>query len=311
MSSGEFSHTPVLLPEVLEGLDIRPGGVYVDGTAGGAGHAAAIADKLSGGRLVALDRDPDAVKAARERLKEYPHAAVVQANFSDAAEVLGELGIREIDGMLLDLGVSSFQLDNPERGFTYHADDAPLDMRMSREGATAAELLNTLSVQELAGILSKYGEEKFAYRIAREIERRRGQAPIETAGQLTGIVQKAVPAAARRDKNPSRKTFQALRIAVNSELDALEKGLEAGFSLLKQGGRLAVITFHSLEDRLVKRYFAELCKGCVCPPDFPVCVCGRTPRGRLVNKKPIEASGAELEANRRSRSAKLRIIEKL
>lgn len=306
----EFSHIPVLLDECMDGLNIRPDGIYVDGTAGGAGHSSAIASRLgSSGRLIALDRDPDAVATATERLSVYPNAQVIHSNYSRIREVLDDLGIDKVDGILMDLGVSSYQLDEESRGFSYHA-DAPLDMRMSKEGASAADIVNTFSEQELARILFEYGEEKFSRRIASNIVAQRANAPIETTLQLADIVRMSVPQKARRDKNPCKKTFQAIRIAVNGEFEHLSKGLEDAFFSLKSGGRLAVITFHSLEDRIVKQKFAGWCKGCICPPDFPVCVCGHKPQGALVNRKPIEAEEKEVERNNRSRSAKLRIIER-
>ena len=306
----EFSHIPVLLDECMDGLNIRPDGIYVDGTAGGAGHSSAIASRLgSSGRLIALDRDPDAVATATERLSVYPNAQVIHSNYSRIRKVLDDLGIDKVDGILMDLGVSSYQLDEESRGFSYHA-DAPLDMRMSKEGASAADIVNTFSEQELARILFEYGEEKFSRRIASNIVAQRAIAPIETTLQLADIVRMSVPQKARRDKNPCKKTFQAIRIAVNGEFEHLSKGLEDAFFSLKSGGRLAVITFHSLEDRIVKQKFAGWCKGCICPPDFPVCVCGHKPQGALVNRKPIEAEEKEVERNNRSRSAKLRIIER-
>ena len=304
-----FYHLPVLLDEVLAGLDIKPDGLYIDGTCGGGGHSDQIAKRLSGGTLVGIDRDPDAVRAASERLAPYGFK-VARGNYSDITGIARENGISAADGILLDLGVSSHQLDTEERGFSYHG-NAPLDMRMSQEGQTAADLVNTLSEEELSRILFEYGEEKFSRRIAGEIVRRRADKPIETTGELADIVGSSVPAKFKRDKNPCRKTFQALRIAVNCEFEHLDRGLDEAFELLKTGGRLCVITFHSLEDRIVKQRFASFCKGCICPPDFPQCVCGRTPRGRLINRKPVEASPEELEKNPRSRSAKLRIIEKL
>lgn len=303
-------HVPVLLAETIDGLAVKPNGVYIDGTCGGGGHSAEIAKLLNrDGVLLGIDRDPDAVKAASERLAPYG-AKVVLGNYSDIAEIARSEGITALDGILLDLGVSSHQLDTEERGFSYHG-DAPLDMRMSKEGQTAADLVNTLSEEELGRIFFEYGEEKFSRRIAGEIVARRAVKPIETTGELADIVKAGVPAKFRREKNPCKKTFQALRIAVNDEFGHLDRGLDAAFDLLKSGGRLCVITFHSLEDRIVKRRFAEYCKGCICPPDFPQCVCGRTPRGRLINRKPAEASPEELEKNVRSRSAKLRIIEKI
>ncbi len=305
----EFSHISVLLGEAIDGLCVKPDGIYVDGTAGGGGHSFEIASRLKGGKLIALDRDPDAIKAASERLKDLP-AEVVRSNFKDFDSVLDSKGIEKIDGMLLDLGVSSYQLDNIDRGFSYHG-DAPLDMRMGDSGVTAAELVNSLSVNELSKILTIYGEEKFAFRIAKAIERERSISPIETTGRLAEIISNAVPAAARRDGHPARKSFQAIRIAVNGELDALKEVLDKAFYRLKPGGRLAIITFHSLEDRMVKQTFAGYTKGCTCPPDFPVCVCGKTPDGRLTPKKPILPSEEEIKNNPRSRSAKLRVIERL
>ena len=306
----EFSHIPVMLEECLEGLDIRPDGIYVDGTAGGAGHSSAIAARLNEkGRLIALDRDPDAVAAATERLSVYPNARVLHRNYSEIRAVLDELDIDYADGILMDLGVSSFQLDEGSRGFSYHS-DAPLDMRMSKEGMSAADIVNTYSESELARIIFEYGEEKFSRRIASNIVVARKNSPIETTLQLADIIRESVPQKARREKNPCTKTFQAIRIAVNGEFEHLEKGLEDAFFSLRAGGRLAVITFHSLEDRIVKKKFAEWCRGCICPPDFPQCVCGRKPQGMLVNRKPLEAKEQELERNNRSRSAKLRIIER-
>lgn len=303
-------HLPVLLRETIQGLAIKPDGVYVDGTAGGGGHSEAIAKLLTTGKLISIDQDPDAIETVTKRLSPYRCVTVCRANFSQMAEVVRELGVDKVDGVLMDIGVSSHQLDTPERGFSYHS-DAPLDMRMSQEGPSARDLVNNLSWQELAGIFSRYGEERFSKRIAQGIEAARQQAPIETTFQLAEIVKNAYPAAARRDGHPARKVFQALRIAVNGELDRLSEGLDAAFSLLQPGGRLAVITFHSLEDRMVKQRMASWCQGCTCPPDFPVCVCGKTPSAQLVTRKPIEASTTELEENPRSRSAKLRVCTRL
>lgn len=305
----EFNHTSVLLNECLDGLSIKPDGTYIDGTCGGAGHSAEIAKRLTTGMLIGIDRDPDAVKIAAERLKPY-NAVVLQGNYSDMTELAHSVNVTSCDGILLDLGVSSYQLDNAERGFSYHS-DAPLDMRMSKEGLCARDIVNTYSYEELSRIIFEYGEEKFSRRIADTIVKARQIKPIETTLELAEIVKDSVPAKFKREKNPCKKTFQAIRIAVNCEFEHLSKGLDDSFELLKPGGRLCVITFHSLEDRIVKQRFASFCQGCICPPDFPVCVCGQTPRGVLVNKKPIEASAAELEANKRSRSAKLRIIQKL
>ena len=301
-------HRPVLLEQTLETLQVRPDGVYLDGTAGGGGHSFAIASRLQGGRLIALDQDPDAIRAAGERLAGLP-ATVVQSNFTRMDEVLQRLEIPAVDGILLDIGVSSHQLDAPERGFSYHY-DAPLDMRMSQSGVTAAELVATLSEQQLADIFRRYGEEKFARPIARSIVRQRDKQPIETTLQLAELVSQSVPAAARRDGHPARRVFQALRIAVNGELDCLSAALDTAFDCLKPGGRLAIITFHSLEDAMVKDRFAQWRQGCICPREFPVCVCGRTPAARAVLKKPATATPEELADNPRSRSAKLRCVEK-
>ncbi len=305
----EFTHIPVLLEQCLEGLDIKPDGIYFDGTCGGAGHSREIAKRLTSGMLIGIDRDPDAAAAASERLKGYP-AKVIKGNYSEIKTTAAELRISGADGILLDLGVSSYQLDTAERGFSYH-NDAPLDMRMSKEGISARDIVNGYSKEQLTKILYEYGEEKFAPRIAEEIILSRSAKPVETTLELAEIVKKAVPARFRREKNPCKKTFQAIRIAVNCEFDHLDRALDEGFELLKPGGRFCIITFHSLEDRIVKQRFAGWCKGCTCPPDFPVCVCGNKPKARLVNRKPVEASEEELAANPRSRSAKLRIIEKL
>lgn len=308
----EFSHVSVMLKECIEGLAVRPDGNYLDGTAGGAGHSLEIAKRLTTGRLIALDQDPDAVETAAERLSEYPQAQVVQANFRSLDSVLQALSVNGLDGVLLDLGVSSHQLDEASRGFSYQS-DAPLDMRMSQSGFSARDLVNTWPADEIARILREYGEENFARSIALRIQRQREVKEIETTFDLplAEIVKAAMPAAARREKNPCKRTFQALRIAVNQELDSLSEGLEQAFASLHSGGRLVILTFHSLEDRMVKRRFQEWCRGCTCPPDFPVCVCGKEPRARLVNRKPLTAAPGELEVNRRSRSAKLRILEKL
>ena len=305
----DFKHISVLLDETINSLDIKPNGIYIDGTAGGAGHSREIAKRLTTGRLIALDRDPDAVATACERLKDY-NATVVQCNFADMKQAADNLGIDKVDGILLDLGVSSYQLDNGDRGFSYKY-DAPLDMRMSQNGITAADLVNTLSVDELTKIFRDYGEEKFAYKIANSIVKQREIQKIETTTKLADIIASCYPAAARRDGNPARKCFQALRIAVNDELGSLERALDTAFDMLNEGGVLSIITFHSLEDRIVKQRFRDYCTGCTCPSDFPVCVCGKKPRGRLQFKKPITASDEELAVNQRSRSAKLRAIVKL
>ena len=285
----EFNHIPVLLNETIEGLAVRENGIYVDGTAGGGGHSAEILRRLKSGRLISIDQDPDAIQTLTERFKKNENSIIIKGNFAD---------------------VSSHQLDTPERGFSFH-EDAPLDMRMSRKGTTAAELVNTLPFEELRRILFEYGEEKYAGSIAKGILAAREQKPIETTLQLAEIVKANVPQRVRRDGHPARKTFQAIRIAVNDELGVLRRGLEGAFELLGSGGRLAVITFHSLEDRLVKQQMAAWCQGCTCPKDFPVCVCGNKPKAKLVHKKPVCANETELTINPRARSAKLRICEKL
>lgn len=307
----KFTHTPVLFRETIESLNVRPAGLYIDGTAGGGGHSRGIAEKLTTGRLLAIDQDPDAVRAAAERLKDFPGVTVHRGNFSDMRQAAEANGMPQVDGILLDLGVSSYQFDNPERGFSYHH-DAPLDMRMSREGISAKDLVNTLSERELAEIIFRYGEDRNARSIARGIVRAREKAPIETTLQLAEIVKGSVPARVRREAgHPARKTFQALRIQVNGELDRLSEGLDAAFSLLRPGGRLAVITFQSLEDRIVKKRMADWCTGCTCPPDFPVCVCGKKPRAELLFRKGVSPSEAEVKENPRSRSARLRVCVKL
>lgn len=306
----EFSHVPVLLSECLEGLAIDPAGTYLDGTAGGGGHSSEIARRLTTGRLISLDQDPDAVAAATERLKGLP-ATVVRTNFRYARRALADLGVSAINGALLDLGVSSHQLDDGERGFSYRQ-DAPLDMRMSQSGPTAADLVNSAGREELARILREYGEEPYAWAIAGRIVRQREQKPFATTLELADAIASALPPAVRRkDKNPSRRSFQAIRIAVNGEMDALSEGLDEIFDLLAPGGRFAIITFHSLEDRLVKNRFRQWATACTCPPEYPVCVCGGKAKAKLITRKPIEAAPGELESNRRSRSAKLRVIEKL
>jgi 16S rRNA (cytosine1402-N4)-methyltransferase len=307
-ASGGY-HRPVLLDETLAALNIRPDGVYLDGTAGGGGHSFAIASRLTTGRLIALDQDPDAIEQAGNRLQGLP-VTLIRENFRRLDRALDGIGVKNVDGILLDIGVSSHQLDEPSRGFSYHH-DAPLDMRMSQEGATAADLLRELSEQELADIFFRYGEEKFSRQIARAVAARRQTQPLTTTLELAELIKASVPAAVRRDGHPARRVFQALRIAVNGELDCLSEALDIAFDRLNEGGRLAVITFHSLEDRMVKQRFTQWCRGCTCPKEFPLCVCGRTPAGQLILKKPAEASAAELAENPRSRSAKLRCIEKI
>ena len=308
----EFTHKPVLLGPCIEALRIHPDGIYVDGTLGRAGHSREIAQRLTTGRLICIDRDQAAIEAARERLAPWlDRVTLVRSNFSELGDVLRQAGVSGADGMLFDLGVSSPQLDDASRGFSY-MQDAPLDMRMDTSAALSAyEVVNTWSQEELRRILFEYGEERYAPAIARAIVRAREAAPVETTLELVEIIKSAMPPAALREKqHPAKRSFQAIRIAVNGELDALPPMLEAAVDGLNPGGRLAVITFHSLEDRIVKRTLADLAKGCTCPPEFPVCVCGRKPRVRLVNRKPVTADGAELADNPRARSAKLRVAEK-
>ncbi len=304
----EFKHISVLLEECINALNIKSDGIYIDGTAGGAGHSKEIAKRLKNGLLLALDQDPDAVRIASQRLEGLP-ARVIESNFSKMDEVIAAEGITGVDGILLDLGVSSYQLDTAERGFSYHK-DAVLDMRMSKSGISAYDIVNSFTEGELSDIFFRFGEEKFSRRIAERIVNSRKAKPIETTLELAELIVNAVPAAARRDGHPARRCFQALRIAVNGELEALQEALEKAFSILNKDGVLAIITFHSLEDRIIKQKFKEFTTGCTCPPDFPVCVCGKTPRGRLLTRKPIEPDAKELEINPRSRSAKLRVIIK-
>ncbi len=309
-----YTHRPVLLDECIEALNIRPEGIYLDGTLGRAGHSREIARRLSGsGRLICVDRDQAALDAAQERLGEWmDRVTLVHSNFDRVSEILDELGISGVDGMLFDLGVSSPQLDDGSRGFSYMA-DAPLDMRMDQsEGLTAADVVNTWSQEELRRILFQYGEERYAPLIAAAIVRHREERPIETTLELVDIIKEAMPARALKEKqHPAKRSFQAIRIAVNDELSSVDRMIQGAVPKLNKGGRLAVITFHSLEDRIVKTGFGAFAKGCICPPDFPVCVCGRTPDIKLVNKKPILPSQQEIEENPRARSAKLRVAEKL
>ncbi|MEG1984228.1 MAG: 16S rRNA (cytosine(1402)-N(4))-methyltransferase RsmH [Oscillospiraceae bacterium] len=310
METENFKHVSVLLDECIDGLNINPNGVYLDGTAGGAGHSCEIAKRITGGKLFCLDKDSDAVAAATQRLEKYPFAVVIEGDYKDAARLLrGRTDY--LNGALLDLGVSSYQLDCAERGFSYNKEGL-LDMRMSRTGESAADMVNTMTWQQLADIFRAYGEEPNAAMIARKIVAEREIMQITTTTQLSGIIASALPAAVRRkEKNPARRVFQALRIAVNDELDTLREGLREIFNMLAPNGRFCVITFHSLEDRIVKQYFNSLMQGCTCPPEFPICVCGNEPKVRAISKKPIVASEEECENNRRSRSAKLRIIEKI
>lgn len=302
-------HQSVMPDEVIADLNVRPDGIYLDGTAGGGGHSRLIAERLTaGGKLFSLDQDPDAIAEASRNLAGLP-AEVIQTNFTQLGEVLAAHNTKA-DGILLDLGVSSHELDDPARGFSY-LHDGPLDMRMSQSGRSAAVLVNTLSQEELAEIFFRYGEEKFARSIAAQIVSARAEHPVQTTFELAELVKKGVPAKARRDKNPCKRTFQALRIAVNDELNCLSAALDTAFESLSTGGVLVILTFHSLEDRIVKQAFAGYCAGCICPPEFPVCTCGRKPRGELLHRKPLTASDAELAVNPRSRSAKLRSIRRI
>ena len=309
----EFHHVSVLLEECLEGLNIKPDGVYVDGTLGGAGHSSQIVRRLTTGRLIGIDRDPVALKAAGERLAPYAdRVTLVHSNFCEMDRVLDDLGIEGVDGILLDLGVSSPQLDEVSRGFSYMG-DAPLDMRMNREDTLTADVVvNTWSQEELKRILYDYGEERYAPQIAAAICRRREAAPIKTTLELVDVIRSAMPPAALREKqHPAKRSFQAIRIAVNDELGAVRQVLDAAIPKLNPGGRLAIITFHSLEDRIVKNGMADAAKGCTCPPNFPVCVCGKKPKVKIITRKPVVSGDEELERNPRARSAKLRVCEKL
>ena len=309
----EYTHKPVLLNECLDGLNIRSDGVYVDGTLGRAGHSREIAKRLTTGRLIAIDRDKAALDAAPGRLEGHmDKVALVRGNFGDLNAILAAQGVDGVDGMLFDLGVSSPQLDDGSRGFSY-LQDAPLDMRMDQSAPlTAKDVVNGWSQEELKRILWQYGEERYSGQIAAAIVRARAQVPIDTTGQLAEIIRSAMPAKARKEKqHPAKRSFQAIRIAVNDELGEVERMLDGALDALNPGGRLAVISFHSLEDRLVKTAYAGWAKGCTCPPDFPVCVCGKTPKVRLVGKRPIVADETEVNENPRARSAKLRVAEKL
>ncbi len=307
----EFKHIPVLRDETITSLSIKKDGIYVDGTAGGGGHSQIILSELDeNGVLICIDQDPDAIKTLQEKFSGKTNCKIVKSNFSNIDEVVKTLGYEKVDGVLLDIGVSSRQLDTVERGFSFHT-DAPLDMRMSQEGLSAYDLVNNLEYRELASIINSYGEEKFASSIAKNIVKQREIKAIETTLELAEIIRNSVPQSVRREGHPARKTFQAIRIAVNKEFEVLEKGLEKAFELLNENGRLSVITFHSLEDRIVKKKMASWCVGCTCPKQFPICVCGNKPKGNLVNKKPVVATKEELEQNVRSRSAKLRTIKKL
>lgn len=309
----EFSHVSVLLWECIDALNIKPDGIYVDGTMGGAGHSSEIVKKLStNGTLIGIDQDTDALKASKNRLHNYENVIYVHNNFTNIDDVLTELDIQSIDGMLMDLGVSSYQLDEAERGFSYMK-DAPLDMRMNRDKELSAyNIVNEYEEEEIYRIIRNYGEEKFAKRIANFIVAKREEKPIETTLELVEVIKAAIPAKARREgPHPAKRTFQAIRIAVNAELDIIEKAIEDGVNRLNKGGRMAIITFHSLEDRIVKYKFRDLTISCICPKEFPVCICNGQAKVKLISRKAIEPTKEEVEANPRSRSAKLRVIEKL
>lgn len=310
----EFNHYSVLLHETVDGLGIKPNGIYVDGTLGGGGHAYEVCKRLGdGGRFIGIDQDADAIKAAGERLKEFSDkVTIVRSNYADMRRVLDNLGIHKVDGIVLDLGVSSFQLDTPERGFTYRVEDAPLDMRMDdRQTLTAKTIINEYSEAELFRIIRDYGEDKFAKNIAKHIVAERAKKPIETTGELNEIISAAIPAKVRATGgHPSKRTYQAIRIALNRELDVLQDNLDDMIELLNEGGRICIITFHSLEDRIVKTIFKKNENPCTCPSNFPVCVCGNKSKGQVISRKPILPSQEELEQNKRSKSAKLRIFER-
>ena len=309
-----FGHKSVLLDETIESLDIKPDGIYVDGTLGGGGHASEVCRRLGDkGRFIGIDQDADAIAAASERLKEFgDKVTIVRSNYENIDEVLKELGISQVDGIYLDLGVSSYQLDTAERGFTYREDDAPLDMRMDqRNEMTAKDIVNTYSESELFHIIKNYGEDRFAKNIAKHIVRARQEKEIETTGELIEIIKAAIPAKVRAmGGHPAKRTFQAIRIELNKELEVLENSIDKMTDLLAPGGRLSIITFHSLEDRIVKNRFRINENPCTCPPDFPVCMCGKKSKGRVVTRKPILPSEEELSENKRSKSAKLRVFEK-
>jgi len=310
-----FEHKSVLFYETIDSLNVKPDGIYVDGTLGGGGHALEVCRRLGEyGRLIGIDQDADAIAAASERLRDYEdRVTIVRSNYEEIQSVLKDLGIEKADGIYLDLGVSSYQLDTPERGFTYREDDAPLDMRMDqRNTQTAADIVNTYSEFDLYRIIRDYGEDKFAKNIAKHIVRARERKRIETTGELTEIIKEAVPAKVRAvGGHPSKKTFQAIRIELNQELEVLNNSIDTMIDLLKPGGRLAVITFHSLEDRIVKIRFRNNENPCTCPPDFPVCVCGKVSKGRVITRKPVVPSEEEIEGNKRSKSSKLRVFERI
>jgi 16S rRNA (cytosine1402-N4)-methyltransferase len=310
----DFNHTSVLLTETIENLNIQPEGIYVDGTLGGGGHASQVLARLRGaGRLIGIDQDADAIAAATERLREYAdRLTVIRSNYENMKEELARIGITGVDGIVLDLGVSSFQLDTPERGFTYRVEDAPLDMRMDQRGSLSAhEIINEYSEGELYRIIRDYGEDRFAKNIAKHIVAARAQAPIQTTGQLNEIIAAAIPKkVAKTGGHPAKRTYQAIRIACNRELDVLRDNLDEMIGLLNPGGRICIITFHSLEDRIVKTIFRQNENPCTCPPDFPVCVCGNVSKGKIITRKPILPSAEEMAENPRSKSAKLRVFER-
>ena len=310
-----FEHKSVLLYETIDSLNVKPDGIYVDGTLGGGGHALEVCRRLGEyGRLIGIDQDADAISAATERLKDYKNkVTVVRSNYENIQTVLKDLGIERVDGIYLDLGVSSYQLDSPERGFTYREDDAPLDMRMDqRNEQTAADIVNGYSEFDLYRIIRDYGEDKFAKNIAKHIVRAREEKPIATTGELTEIIKAAIPAKVRAaGGHPSKRTFQAIRIELNKELEVLSNSIDTMIDLLNPGGRLSIITFHSLEDRIVKTRFKTNEDPCICPRDFPVCVCGRKSKGRVVTRKPVVPSEEEVEENKRSKSSKLRVFERI
>lgn len=310
----EFNHYSVLLEETIENLNIKPDGIYVDGTLGGGGHSYQIAKRLSGkGRLIGIDQDEDAIRAASERLNEFQDkVTIIRSNYANMKEELQKIGVEKVDGIVLDLGVSSFQLDTPERGFTYRDENAPLDMRMdNRQTLTAKDIVNEYSEMELYRIIRDYGEDKFAKNIAKHIVKAREKKPIETTGDLTEIIRESIPMKMQvTSGHPAKRTFQAIRIELNHELDVLQNNLDTMIEMLNPGGRICIITFHSLEDRIVKVNFKRNENPCTCPSDFPVCVCGAVPKGKVVTRKPILPSEKELEENKRSKSAKLRVFER-
>lgn len=310
----EFKHKSVLLKETIENLNIKPDGIYVDGTLGGGGHAYEVCKRLSSkGRFIGIDQDEDAIKAATRRLLEFEDKVqIIRSNYCDMREALADIGVYKVDGIVLDLGVSSYQLDDPERGFTYRVEDAPLDMRMDRrQEFTAKELINTYSEMELYRIIRDFGEDKFAKNIAKHIVAARAKKPIETTGELTEIIKAAIPAKIRMNAgHPAKRTFQAIRIELNKELEVLQNSLEDMIDLLNSGGRICIITFHSLEDRIVKSIYKKSENPCTCPSDFPICVCGKKSLGKVITRKPIIPTEEELEYNSRSKSAKLRVFEK-